>query len=205
MSDKIEQEAKFYIRDLVALEKRLAALGATLVQPRTLEKNLRFDTADRRLSATFQALRLRQDRVCRLTYKGASDPHAQVSARRELEVEVSDIETTAAILEALGFEISVRYEKYRAAYRMGDVEVSLDEMPFGSFCEIEGPDPASIERAAGELGLDWKARSKLSYLVLFADLKRSLGLDVSDLTFEAFDQLQISARDLGLSAADTDS
>jgi adenylate cyclase class 2 len=205
MSDKIEQEAKFYIRDLAALEKRLAARGATLKQPRTLEKNLRFDTPDRRLSASYQALRLRQDRVCRLTYKGANDPHAQVSARRELEVEVSDLETAAAILEALGFQISVRYEKYRAAYQIGEVEVSLDEMPFGDFCEIEGPNPASIERAAGELGLDWDARSKLSYLVLFAELKRNLGLEISDLTFEAFAQLQINAWDLGLSAADTDS
>ena len=203
MSNKIEQEAKFYIRDLAALEERLDALGATRIQPRTLEKNLRFDTPDRRLSACYQALRLRQDRVCRLTFKDASDPLAQVSARRELEVEVSDLETAAAILNALGFEICVRYEKYRAAYRMGEVEVSLDEMPFGDFCEIEGPNPASIEQAAEMLGLDWNARSKLSYLVLFAELKRNLGLEISDLTFEAFEQLQISARDLGLSAADS--
>ena len=203
MSNKIEQEAKFYIRDLAALEERLDALGATRIQPRTLEKNLRFDTPDRRLSACYQALRLRQDRVCRLTFKDASDPHAQVATRRELEVEVSDLETAAAILDALGFEISVRYEKYRAAYRMGEVEVSLDEMPFGDFCEIEGPNPASIVQAAEILGLDWDARSKLSYLVLFAELKRNLGLEIGDLTFKAFEQLQISALDLGLSAADS--
>lgn len=202
MSNKIEQEAKFYIQDLDMLEKKLAALGANLKQPLTLEENLRFDTPDRRLAAAYQALRLRQDQICRLTFKDASDPRQPVSARRELEVEVSDLETVQAILESLGFEISVRYEKYRSAYQLGDVEISLDKMPFGNFCEIEGPNPDSIEQAAHRLGLNWAARSKLSYLVLFAELKRNLGLDMIDLTFDAFSQLQISARDLGLNAAD---
>jgi len=117
-------------------------------------------------------------------------------------VEVSDLETTRAIMEELGFEISVRYEKYRSVYQLGDVEISMDEMPFGCFCEIEGPNPASIERAAGELGLNWAARSKLSYLALFAEVKKNLGLEISDLTFEAFSRLNIKAHDLGLTVAD---
>jgi adenylate cyclase class 2 len=203
MSNKIEQEAKFYISNPVVLEKRLQSMGATLKQPRTLEKNLRFDTPDRRLAESFQTLRLRQDRASRLTFKGASDPEQEVSFRRELEVEISDLETAQAILEALGFEVFVRYEKYRSAYQLGDVEVSVDEMPFGRFCEIEGPDTTSIERTAHTLGLDWEARSKFSYLVLFANLKALLGLNFNDLTFEAFKGLNISAPDLGMRPADT--
>ncbi len=203
MSNKIEQEAKFYISNPVVLEKRLQSMGATLKQPRTLEKNLRFDTPDRRLAESFQTLRLRQDRASRLTFKGASDPEQEVSFRRELEVEISDLETAQAILEALGFEVFVRYEKYRSAYQLGDVEVSVDEMPFGRFCEIEGPDTTSIERTAHTLGLDWEARSKFSYLVLFANLKALLGLNFNDLTFEAFKGLNISALDLGMRPADT--
>ena len=162
-----------------------------------METNLRFDTPDRRLSTSFQALRLRKDKVIRLTWKGAGDPTGEVSAREELEVEVSDLETTRAILEGLGFEVMLIYEKYRSAYMLGDVEISLDKMPFGNFCEIEGPDVASIRNTAELLGLDWKKRSKLSYLALFSNLKTKLGLGLRDLTFENFKNIRVNKIDLG--------
>lgn len=202
MSNKIEQEAKFLINDLTALEQRLYDLGAQLTQAHILEQNLRFDTPDRQLSTAYEALRLRKDHTCRLTYKGASDPEQDISARRELEVEVSELETARAILEALGFEVMVRYEKYRRAYVLDDVEVSLDEMPFGHFCEIEGPHLSSIQRASRQLGLSWEAHTKQSYLMLFDNLKQSLHLSAEHLTFEEFKDIQVSARDLGLMPAD---
>ena len=156
MGRKLEQEVKFYLPDPQAFEKRLLASGASLKQPRMLETNLRFDTPDRRLSKSFQVLRLRQDKLCRLTWKGAGDPAGEVSAREELEVTVSDLETARAILEGLGFEVMLVYEKYRSAWMLGEVEISLDEMPFGHFCEVEGPDIESIKNAAALLALDWE-------------------------------------------------
>lgn len=202
MSAKLEQEVKFHIRDLTALEKRLEALGASLKQARTFERNLRFDTPNRELSSSFQVLRLRQDEICRLTYKGPSDSDREVSARRELEVEVSDPETARGILEALGYEVVVVYEKYRAACMLDEVEISLDEMPFGSFSEVEGPDIESIRRTAEKLGLNWEARSKLSYLAIFNGLKEKLDLKMRDLTFANFIDIQISEDDLDLTSAD---
>ena len=86
-------------------------------------------------------------------------------------MEVSDLDTARAILEGLGFELMLVYEKYRSAYMLGDVEISLDEMPFGNFCEVEGPDIESIKNAAALLDLDWEKRSTLSYLALFNNLK----------------------------------
>lgn len=197
MSHKLEQEVKFYLNDQKAFEERLISAGARLKLPRSLEINLRFDTPDRRLSSSFQALRLRQDKICRLTWKGAGDPAGEVSAREELEVEVSDLGTTRAILEGLGFEIMLVYEKYRSAYMLGDVEISLDEMPFGNFCEVEGPDIESIRKSAEMLGLAWVNRSTLSYLALFNNLKIKLGLSLRDLTFEAFKDIGVNPGDLG--------
>lgn len=202
MGSKLEQEAKFYLSRLSALEKRLITLGARMSQPRTLETNLRFDTPDRRLSNAFQALRLRLDTRARLTYKGASDPRQEVSARAELEVEVSDLQTAREILEALGFELMVMYEKYRTAYTLAGLEISLDEMPFGNFCEIEGPDAQSIRRCAESLGLNWAKRSKLSYLALFAQVKQVLGKEMRELSFSAFEGLTITPGHLGLQFAD---
>ena len=197
MSQKLEQEVKFHLNDPKAFENQLISLCARLKQPRILEINLRFDTPERRLSAFFQVLRLRQDKVSRLTWKGPGNPAGEVSAREELEVEVSDLDTTRAILEGLGFEIMLVYEKYRAAYVLGDVEISLDKMPFGNFCEIEGPDVVSIRNAAELLGLNWEKRSTLSYLALFGNLKAKFGLSMRDLTFDNFKDIKVEIQDLG--------
>ncbi len=155
MSHKLEQEVKFYLNDPEAFEEKIISSGGSLKQPRILETNLRFDTPDRRLSGSFQVLRLRQDSICRMTWKGAGDLSGEVSVREELEIEVSNLDTARAILEGLGFEIMLIYEKYRSAWMLGEVEISLDEMPFGNFCELEGPDTASIKDSARLLDLDW--------------------------------------------------
>ena len=200
--NKLEQEAKFRINHLDALAEHLRALGAICTQERTYELNLRFDTADGKLAAAYQALRLRRDQHNRLTFKGPSDPHSAVSSRREIEVEVGDLDTTRAILEALGYQVVVCYEKYRAAYQLGDVEVSLDEMPFGTFSEIEGPGKESIRAAAEQLGLNWEARSKLNYLSIFSALKEAFNLTMPDLTFEAFAGQAYALEKIGLLPAD---
>ncbi len=200
--NKQEQEAKFWLRDPRRLEERLKALGAQLTQPRTYELNLRFDTPERRLSSSFQVLRLRQDRKARLTYKGAADPLSPVSSRAEIEVEVSDLQTAREILEALGYQVIVSYEKYRTAYQLGEVEVSLDEMPFGNFCEIEGPSTESIQAAALQLGLDWEARSKLSYLSIFNTLNEAFSLTIDNLTFADFEGKVFTLEGIGLKPAD---
>jgi adenylate cyclase class 2 len=200
--NKLEQEAKFRVDHLDVLAARLKELGAVCTQERTYEMNLRFDTADGRLAAAYQALRLRQDQHIRLTFKGPSDLDSAISSRREIEVEVGDLETTRAILEALGFQVVVCYEKYRAAYQLGEVEVSLDEMPFGTFSEIEGPGEESIRAAAEQLGLNWEARSKLNYLSIFAALKEAFSLTMPDLTFEAFTGQDYALEKIGLLPAD---
>lgn len=200
MSHKLEQEIKFHLADPKEFEERLKSQGAHLKQARILETNLRFDTKESRLRSNFQTLRLRQDQAVRLTWKGAGDITSTVRAREELEVEVSSLETTREILEALGFEVFLVYEKYRSAYMLENVEISLDEMPFGYFCEIEGPNIHSIQKTAALLRLPWEASSKLSYLELFEMVKDSLSLDMRDLTFSAFKKIKINWCELGLTA-----
>lgn len=197
-----ELEVKYYIRDLEALRRRLQELEAREVQPRTHEVNLRFDTPQRRLSAALQVLRLRKDRDVRLTYKGPTEDHQGVRQRQEIEFAVSDFESAKIFLEALGFEVAMLYEKYRAAYELDGVEVSLDEMPFGNFSELEGPDPGRIREVNRKLGLDWEARIPAGYIELFAQLCQKLELPFRDLSFENFAGRAVSPEDLGVVPAD---
>jgi len=196
-----EQEAKFYLSDRPALEARLNALGAMLRSRRTFEANLRFDTPDGALTRARQVLRLRQDERIRLTYKGPQEIGRAVSVRPEIEFEVSSFENAHAFLEALGYQVSVRYDKYRTTYSLMDVEVVVDEMPFGDFAEIEGPNGDTIQKAAQALGLDWEARSIESYLGLFYRLRNEQGLTAQNLTFEEVTQ-KYPPEAFGMRAAD---
>ncbi|MCD6576932.1 MAG: class IV adenylate cyclase [Anaerolineaceae bacterium] len=202
MHEKIEKEAKFYVRDLKKMEHLIKDFGGRVVQPRIFESNLRFDTHERKLSTSHQVLRLRQDTRARLTYKEPADPNSEVSARLEYEVEIDNLTTARHILEVLGFEVITIYEKYRASYFLDEVEISLDEMPFGKFMEIEGADTQHIQKMADKLNLVWENRSPLSYMRIFSLVKERLGLSMRDLTFDNFSGLDIQPSHLQLSYAD---
>lgn len=198
----VEMEVKFFLSDLPALRDRLLSLGAEQVQPRTRETNYRFDTPDRALALSGRALRLRHDVVDILTFKGPSSIVAGVRVRPEFEIEVNDLGSAWLILEGLGYELAVSYEKWRAVYRLRDLLITLDELPYGNFSEIEGTHPAAIRSTAAVLALDWNARIESSYLELFDALKRNRNLAMRDLTFAEFADIALTNDDLGVHPAD---
>lgn len=197
-----EIEVKFIVGDLAKIEARLKDLGAEPTQARTHELNLRFDTPSGELKRTFQVLRLRQDTAARLTYKGPGVLQEGVRSRQELEFEVSDFSTARRFLEALGYAVAMIYEKYRTVYDLDGMHVALDEMPYGNFVEIEGPDIPSLQAFNRRLGLDWSAAVSESYTALFDGLKLRLGLKFRDLLFENFQAVGVTPEDFGARLAD---
>lgn len=196
-----EIEAKFYLNHPDTLRVKLVSLGAVLKHPRVFEVNLRFDTPDGKMVRNQQVLRLRKDERVHLTYKGPTQPLQNVAIRDEIELEVNDFPSARNFLEALGFQIVISYEKWRTTYQLGAVEIVLDELPYGNFCELEGPDEKSIETTARSLSLHWDARCTLSYLALFSHFVSKRGLILKNLTFAEFDGVTATVSDLGLSPA----
>lgn len=198
----LEVEVKFLVENLAAVRERLLAAGAALKKTRVFERNIRFDTADDALLKRSELLRLRQDAGARLTFKGPdiSDQWSEAKIREELEVGISDFDTAAAIIERLGFQARQVYEKYRETFQMGQLEVVLDELPFGAFVELEG-DITSIKQGAVTLGLPWERRILNNYLALMGELKIFHDLPFGDLTFENFSGRDISINDLPLYTA----
>ncbi len=131
--DGRELEVKFHVSDLAALEARLQAFHARQVHPRLYEMNLRFDTADLQLTRNLKVLRLRQDESVHLTFKGPSQELEGVRLRQEIEIAVDDFTAARALLEALGYQVTAMYEKYRTSYQLDQTLITLDEMPFGNF------------------------------------------------------------------------
>jgi adenylate cyclase class 2 len=197
-----ELEVKLYLENLDQVQQTLESLGANLVQARTYERNLRFDTVEGKLTQNKEVLRLRQDRSNQLTYKGAGKVIDGVSARTEIEFSVDRFDQAQALFEALGYQVSMIYEKFRTAYDLNGTLVTLDEMPFGNFAEIEGIDGESIQNACQQLNLNWEMRTPQSYAELFETVKDHLKLRFRDLTFENFAKIKVQASDLGMAPAD---
>lgn len=197
-----ELEVKLFVSDLDAVKKKLITLGASEKQARTHELNLRFDTVRGELTRDYKALRLRSDTAARLTYKGPSSSKDGVRVRQEIEFEVSDFKAARALLGALGYQVAMIYEKQRAEYSLLGTEISLDELPYGNFVEIEGDDPQVIRQVSDMLGLNWETRVFDSYVTLFTRLRSVYNLDFRDLIFDNFEDLVFSLETLGIKAAD---
>ncbi len=195
MNDDLhEVEVKLHTPDLAAVQRALAAAGATLVKPRVFERNARYDSADGALTAAGIVLRLRRDEAVKLTYKADASVERGIVSRFEAEVEVGDCAMMDVILKRLGYEVALVYEKYRTTYELQRAEIVLDELPFGNFTEIEG-DAATIERVVAALGLGACRRMAGSYVDIFWDVKARLGLDVRDCAFAAFAAVVVDSVD----------
>lgn len=197
-----EIEAKFYVRDLKAIETRLTSLGAICAVPREFEYNLRFDDAQNSMNRQHKVLRLRKSNDVRLTFKGPAEKRGGALARTEIEIVVNDFDTAQQFIESLGYHIFGVYEKYRAMYEFAGTLVTLDELPYGHFVEIEGETPEQIREVALKLTLNPEAAIPASYQGLFERLKAAKELPAKNLTFWEFTNIQITAEDFGVIAAD---
>lgn len=176
-----------------ALRRRLWDAGAQQVKPRVYERNVLFDDEASSLFQRRELLRLRQDDGARITFKGeaATDQATEAKVREELETSVGDFATVAKILQRLGFKPRQVYEKYRETFRLGNVEIVLDELPFGNFVELEG-DEEDIRDAAQRLSLPWAERILDNYLLLMMRVRDYYKLPFDDLTFANFEGRTVS-------------
>jgi adenylate cyclase class 2 len=149
MALEIEKKYRIDKKKRVELTARLAELGADFVYE-TFEEN--YLHRGGHLVERNAFLRLRKtDTKNTLTYKEKVANDSDFKHQIEFETVVSDVEATEHIIEKLGYELEIVYEKHRKAWHLGMVEVVLDELPFGFYMEIEGS-MKDIERAEKQLG-----------------------------------------------------
>jgi adenylate cyclase, class 2 len=186
MSSSSEVEIKFRIAEIEGIVARLRQLGFQQVTPRTHEMNTLFDLPGQPLRGRGDVLRLRQyGETWVLTHKtksqSESGPH---KTRIETETRVDNGEKMEAILRALQFAPSFRYEKFRAEWKGSNGHVVIDETPIGTFGEIEGP-PGWIDSVARDLGIDRKDYITETYAGLFNSWRRRTKSAAQEMTFEA--------------------
>ena len=173
---KIEIEKKFQLtpEQKNKVENLLAGMGAEL-RGKSFEENTLFSGGT--LDHKRRVLRLRRSGgKAILTYKERLDSDPLIKRRREEETYVDNPDAMVAILDITGdYKPALVYEKYRTAWEVAETEVTIDELPFGIFLEIEGPEEA-IRRAETLLNLTELIIEPLSY----AELVRKHGVKNGD-------------------------
>ena len=150
MSIEVEKKYRLTREQRERLIGRLRESGAK-EEGEEFEENTLY--AGGSLDLSRQVLRLRRvgSRAI-LTYKERYASRSAIKRQREDETAVEDAEALASILDALGFKPALVYEKRRATWRLANVEIVVDELPFGFFAEIEGEE-RSIREVEEQLGL----------------------------------------------------
>ncbi len=179
-----EIEIKFRVMNLSTLSRKLRDSGFRLLTPRTHEMNTLYDLPGQILRKRKQLLRLREfGSEWKLTHKSGGKV-GRHSSRQELETAVNDGKKMEAILRALGYSPSFRYEKFRAEWTDGKGQVVVDHTPIGDFCEIEGK-PRWIDATAKKLGVRREDYITKNYATLFAEWKQQTKNKAEEMTFKA--------------------
>jgi adenylate cyclase class 2 len=179
-----ETEIKLPFDSPAEAEQRLTAIEAKREGDREFEENVLYDLPGDELRASGRLLRLRRvaGRAV-LTFKGPVAGEHRHKVRAEHETYVDRPDEVERILEGLGFAPRYRYQKYRTAFSLDDLEIALDETPIGCFVELEG-EPDAIDGVAARLGFRESQYILATYRQLQEQFSAEPGVEAGDLVFE---------------------
>jgi adenylate cyclase, class 2 len=179
----LEREIKLRFADAETARGAVLAAGATLLHARRLQEDALLDTEDELLRVQRCVLRVRvESGKSLITFKGPVQP-SLLKIREELETLVGDGDTMLQILQALGFHIWFRYQKYREEFSLGDVVIAVDETPVGTFVEVEGGDRGvhDVAEILGKTPSDYVLDSYRRIYITHCDTH---GVPCADMVFE---------------------
>lgn len=140
MSFEIEKKYRLTATQRERVMRKLESVGADF-EGADFEENILFRGGIVSAKECILRLRKTEDKTV-LTYKESlmtdSSANTGIKRRTEYETIVADSAAMEAILESLGYRQSLIYEKRRQTWKFENVEVVVDELPFGLFLEIEG-------------------------------------------------------------------
>ncbi len=137
----IEVEVKACVDGFKDVKEKLDKIGAVEIK-KEHQSDVYYNAPHKDFGQTDEALRIREipengkNRII-LTYKGAKLDNVS-KTRKEIEVDVSDADNAALILENLGFRRAAAVKKDRDIYNLDKFIITLDTVyDVGTFVEIE--------------------------------------------------------------------
>lgn len=176
------EEIKIPLSEIEDLLKRLVELGATGIS-QGKEIDTYFDDSQRSLKASDKVLRIREHgKKTILCFKDRRN----LDEKKDIEIEIPDINKAIDMLQGLGFRSVGRVEKMRQKFMYQHATICVDKLPFmGYFLEIRGH-KENRELAVERLRLDTSKNTEKNYLELFEDYMKDTGIRLEnnrELTF----------------------
>lgn len=202
----MEYEVRFYygVEKLEKITQNLDGMTELIKKPRTYEKTIQYNHCDERYDFYSEEIdgrfRLRissneKETKCKLSWKRRlkSTTETEVNKEEEKEVRINsnDIDNFIFIINnVMHFKVVESYERYRTVYENEDIEVSLDEYPFGLCVEIENKsidkNPEEVVKEwVNKLGLDINSAYRLSWDDKYLELCNEQGIErCNEVTFD---------------------
>jgi adenylate cyclase class IV len=153
----LEVELKSMVDDVSLRRAAVERAGGRIVYAGRLEDR-RWDTYDRALAAKDHVLRVRvyrtaTDARAELDWKGPTQRDGRYKLREELGTNVADPDVLGAMLERLGYEITIAIDREIVQFDLDGTMIRFEHYPrMDDLVEVEGT-PDQIERAIEVLGL----------------------------------------------------
>ena len=171
----MEYEVRFYYpsSEVNNLLDKLSELKELEKKPRTYEKTVQYNHSDPRYDFYSKEIdgrfRLRlskniEESKCKLSWKrrlpNTTENLVNKEEEKEVRISYEDVDNFIFIIEnVMHFKVVDSYEKYRTIFTNEDVEISIDEYPFGIALEIENK---SSTKNPEEVVMNYVSKLKLN-------------------------------------------
>lgn len=202
----MEYEVRFYYnnKELNNILTKLRKINNLTEKPRTYEKTIQYNHSDTKYDFYSKEIdgrfRLRislnnKDKKCKLSWKRRLKDTTETEVNKEEEKEVrinyEDLDNILFIINnVIHFPVVQSYERYRTTFENEDIEISVDEYPFGIALEIENKninkDPESIVKEyTNKLKLDINNAYRLSWDDKYEELCQEQNIEIyNEVTFD---------------------
>ena len=202
----MEYEVRFYYEseELKNILKKLKEESELKRQPRTYEKTIQYNHSDERFNFYSKEIdgrfRLRisandNETKCKLSWKRRLKDTTETEVNKEEEKEVrinpNDIDNFLFIINnVMHFTTVESYERYRTVFENDEVEISVDEYPFGICVEVENKSTTKnpediVKNWVNRIGLNINEAYRLSWDDKYLELCEEQEIEMfNEVTFD---------------------
>ena len=202
----MEYEVRFYYpsSEVNNLLDKLSELKELEKKPRTYEKTGQYNHSDPRYDFYSKEIdgrfRLRlskniEESKCKLSWKrrlpNTTENLVNKEEEKEVRISYEDVDNFIFIIEnVMHFKVVDSYERYRTIFTNEDVEISIDEYPFGIALEIENKSSTKnpeevVMNYASKLKLNIKDSYRLSWDDKYVELCKEQNKKIyNEVTFD---------------------
>lgn len=163
-----EYEVKFYPVDKEAIRTKIESHGGTLEHAETKTLISAYNKSlNPQIDGDYLRVRNEGNKV-RMSIKIHAIEGGKIDDQKELDVIVSDFDTTLEILKRSGLHQTGFQEKYRETWLLNGAEVVIDTWPgLETYIEIEGRSEEDVRAIAELLGFNWNDKIITSVVEIY--------------------------------------